>query len=173
MNYADVKLDDLVNKVALDCKEPGTGYVHRKVVIAEVERLLTVDGIPMEVRGELLRRIAAAEVDRYFNRRKPRMTNQGSLYCADFWLPLGDGKRVQMSDADTADLAAYLRIVEDNRRRVNARADQTAVYVRERVSALDAHPGRRLGWVEENVFGHSVAEVDLDEQFVEDFSELV
>lgn len=162
MNRTDIRLDKIVDEEAKASKESGTGYVHRKVVVAAVERRLVEEGLPIEARGEMLHRVAEYETDRYFNLRKPKITNQESIYCPDFWLPLGDGKRVQMCDAGTADLITYLRGVRKNEERVKARALTTGEYIDVRVAALEANPGQRLHWVEVNLFGYVMADEPED-----------
>lgn len=158
MEYGDRLLDELVQRAAERVKDPATGYIHRKHLIDEVDRDLERGELHISAAARLRRASTETQVDKFLNRRKPKPTGQDTIYDANYLLPLGDGKRVFMCDATISDLLAYQRGVEENRKRVNKRASETDVYITERVAALEANPGRSLGWVETHVFGHSTDE---------------
>lgn len=162
MNFADRKMDKLVDEIAVASKDEASKQVEYKVVVEKVEQRLRKDGLPTEVRAEIYRRVAETETTRYFNRRKPKPAAQTAFYHPEMWLPLGDGKRVQLCDAGTADLLTYRRIIEKNRRRINAAADLTVDYLDSRIKALNANADKRLDWVERNVFGWVPTDDDPD-----------
>lgn len=165
MKFAEREMDRLVDEIAAASKEEGSGYAHNKVVVDAVEQRLKRDGIPVEAKAQMIRRMAEGEVTRYWNRRKPKPTAQQSFYHPDMWLPLGDGKKVQLCDAGTADLITYGRNIEKNRRRIEDAAKLTSDYIDSRVKALNDNPGQRLDWIERNVFGWTVVDApDLNEE---------
>lgn len=168
MNFGDTMLDAMVDEIAKAGKDPVTGYVHRKNLVDSLEELLRKPDLHVSIASRLVRQAAAANVDRYFNRRKPKKTAQESIYFPEFWLPLGDGRRVQMCDASGNDLVTYRRLVKHNEERVKLKGAVTYDYVDQRVAALDSNPGRLLGWVEVHVFGYRGIEGDPEEYLTED-----
>lgn len=160
MEYGDRLLDDLVAEAAEYVKDPHTGYIQRKDLIDEVQLRLEQNQIEAAASARLLRASTETQVDKFFNRRKPKPTAQGSIYEPNYLLPLGDGKRVFMRDASVGDLIAYRVGVEQNQKRVNNRAAQTYEYIGERITALNENPGRSLGWVERHVFGYEGGDGD-------------
>lgn len=171
MNYGDIQLDQLVNEIALASKEAGSNYVYRKSVVEAVEAQLLAGGLPLSAMADLIQRAAEREVDRYFNRRKPKIGAQGAIYFPEFWLPLGAGKRIQMCDATDLDVTAWAQGIENNRRAVNIAADRTNAYAEERIAAWARHPGRNLHWVETHEFGYVVEESDPADYFYEETCE--
>lgn len=153
MNFGDREMDRLVDEIAKASKASGSLYADHKTVVHGVEERLQRDGLPVEVKAEIIRRIAELETVRYWNRRKPRPGPQAAFYHPEMWLPLGDGKKVQFCDAGTADLITYGRIIEKNRQRIVDAAKLTSDYLDTRIEALKKNPGKTLDWVERNVFG--------------------
>lgn len=168
MNYGQKKIRDLIEQTAIEMRDPADNYVYQSEVAKEVEcRLRDAEQHPA-VMAEIVHLVAQAETRAFFNSRKPKFSAQGSLYMPFFWLPLGKGKRVQMSDASDFDLTEYGDGVRVNRERVDLAEDKTRLYVAQRVAELKGNPGRRLHWVEINLFGFDEKALDPEEYLCEE-----
>jgi len=171
VNYGQRKLRELIEKIALELRDPADNYVQQSDVIKVLLERLRYGNVDEAIAAEVINLVAGSEVRGFFNSRKPKFTSQGSLYFPGFWLPLGKGKRVQMSDASNFDLIAYGDGVRGNREKIDAAEDRTRAYVAERAAALEANPGRRLHWAEVHLFGYNPEEQDPDEYLIGDEDE--
>lgn len=167
MNFGQRELRALIEKIAIELRDPIDNYVHQKQVVDAVEEKLRSGKVHPAILSEIARLASSSQVSGFFASRKPKLTTQGSLYFPGFWLPLGGGKRVQMCDATDLDLVTYGEGVEDNRKKVDDAAKRSQQYIAERVLGIQANPGRRLHWVEVNVFGYAQTEQDPNEYLSE------
>lgn len=167
MNFGQKEIRRIIEETALELRDPADNYVYQKNVIDAVEGKLLSNVHPATA-AEIIRLVSVSETRAFFNSRKPKFSAQGSFYLPGFWLPLGGGKRVQMADATDLDLVEYGDGVEQNRTKINKAADRTREYVAERVAQFGKHPGRRLHWIECEVFGYTACESDPEDYYEEE-----
>lgn len=158
MSQVNARLWEIVETAARAVTDADTGHYKQESFRAElVERLSSYDA-PAHVQ-ELVRDLAVKRlVDGFDARRKPKFSEQGSLYSDGYILKLGHGERVWMLMATPTDLISWAAQESKNSAAVLAAAGRRQAYVALRLSVWAEHPDWRLGRIERDMFDYVVEE---------------